>query len=246
MRKLLFITLALFALNAKAQIDTINATNNKLQMQNLKEGTSNYLVYFTDTAYNRKTIGDLWQRTTKRTTFKDKPAIEFTWKWLSKDTITATVLNINDAQTLAPIHHYANYKKRGVVGYDYVDGFMNPIDTIKNNMAFKIGRPALTIPVLNWELDLETYPLLPIKKVGQKFDISFADPNSKNITYHRYEVVGKEYLQLNSETKVKCWLLKAQYTKDRWAIFWLTEKNKEVIKMQDFSKDGFRFKVKQY
>lgn len=247
MRKILFSLLILSsALMAHAQVDTINATNHKLQLQRLQPGTSNYLVYFTDTAFKKRTVGDLWQRTTTFKTLNNQSVVEFNWKWLHSDTLFASITNICDAKTLAPIYHYANYKGRGVVAYDYHEGEMVPTDSVKNNMAVKKGKVALNIPIISWEQDLETYATLPIKKVGQKFDISFFDPNEKAPSYHRYEVVGKADLALNSDVKTKCWLLRIDYTPDSYAIFWLTEQNREVIKMKEYFKGQYRFKVKQY
>lgn len=88
--------------------------------------------------------------------------------------------------------------------------------------------------------------LYRLKKVGQKFDISFFDPNEKTPSYHRYEVVGKEDLLLNRDVKVKCWLLKINYSPDSYATFWLTDKSKEVVKMQEYFKGQYRVKVLQY
>lgn len=246
-RKLpLALLLLVLSIGVNAQVDTINAKNNKLLRQNLKEGTSNYLVYMTDSLLAKRSIGDIWKRTTKFTTFHQQPVIEFKWEWLHADTVLANIINICDGKTLAPIYRYGNYKGRGIFAYDYKDGFMLPTDTVKNNMAIKKGKVQLSIPIISWELDLETYALLPIKKVGQKFDISFFDPNEVKPSYHRYEVVGRENLVLNSEVKVKCWLLKINYTPDSYATFWLTEKNKEVVKMQEYFKGKYRIKVKQY
>lgn len=248
MKKLLFVAISLLFLHfhTKAQVDTINAKNNKLQLQNLKLGTSEYLVYMTDSLFAKRTVGDIWQRTTSLKMFHHKEVIAFNWNWLKSDSLIATIVNICDRKTLAPIYHHANYKGRGVFAYDYREGWMIPSDTIKNNMAVKKGKVALSIPVISWEQDLETYTLLPIKKVGQLFDISFFDPNEAKPTYHRYEVIGKEELVLNTEVKVKCWLLKINYTPDSYATFWLTEKNKEVIKMHEYYKGSYRIKVKQY
>ncbi len=232
-------------LNSNAQIDTINAKNNKLLLQNLKEGTSNYLVYFADSLGNR-TIGDLWKRTTTFKTFKNQPAVEFKWRWVHSDTLYAGITNICDRKTLAPIYRYGNYKGKGILAYDFHDDFMAPSDTVQNNLALKRPKVAMTIPIISWELDLETYALLPIKKVGQKFDISFFDPNEKAPSYHRYEVIGKEDLQLNQDTKASCWLLKANYSATNYALFWLTEKSKEVIKMKEYFDGRYRFKVKQF
>ena len=96
---------------------------------------------------------------------------------------------------------------------------MVPTASVKNNMALKKGKVELTIPVISWEQDLETYATLPISKVGQKFEVSFFDPYEKAAAYHRYEVVGKEDLPLNSDVKAKCWVLKINYTADSGQCF---------------------------
>lgn len=248
MKKLLLFVFLIIGYSSltSAQIDTINAANNKLQLQNLKIGTINYLVYQTDTTLTKRTNGDIWERKTSFKTLNGKQVVQFDWKWTHSDTLYAAITNICDAKTLAPIHRYGNYKGRGIIAYDFVKGFMVPTDTVKNNLAAKKGRVALTIPIISWELDLETYATLPIKKVGQKFDISFFDPNEKTPSYHRYEVVGKEDLVLNRDVKVKCWLLKINYSPDSYATFWLTDKSKEVVKMQEYFKGQYRVKVLQY
>ena len=247
MKNTLFtICLLLLFFNVNAQIDTINAANHQLLTQNLKSGTATYLVYTADSLQTKRTIGGLWRRTTTLKTLNDQAVVEFTWKSVFGDTLSSTITNICDAKTLAPIYHHANYKNRGISAYAYKNGYLIPSDTVKNNLALKKDKIELTIPVLSWEQDLETYPLLPIKSVGQKFDISFYDPTGKTPTYHRYEVIGKEDLALNGETKVKCWLLKAFYSKDNWSVFWLTDKNKEVIKMREYYKGRYHFLLKQY
>jgi hypothetical protein len=173
MRTLLFFILCLFIgqIKSNAQVDTIHAKNNKLALYKLKEETVNYLVYFVDSVTKKRTVGDLWQRRTQFANFKNQPAVVFTWNWMRNDSIYATIINICDRKTLAPIYRHGSYKGRGVMAYDYREGLMVPSDTIPNNLAIKKGNTVLSLPVLSWELDLETYALLPIKKVGQKFDI---------------------------------------------------------------------------
>lgn len=248
MKKLLTTFIAIVAIQsmANAQVDTINSKNNKIQVQKLKDEQVNYLVYMVDSATSKRTVGDLWQRETKLTMLAERPTVTFKWHWLHADTLLATVINICDRATLSPIYHYANYKGRGIFAYDYRDGEMVPTDTIKNNLAVKKGKVVLPIPVISWEQDLETYPLLPIKKVGQKFDISFFDPNEKSPSYHRYEVVGREDLSLNNDTRVKCWLLRINYPSAGYALFWLADKSREVLKMKEYFKGKYRFKVRQY
>lgn len=229
-----------------AQVDTVNAKNNKLMMNNLKPGKSTYLVYITDSLETKRTIGDIWERTITFKKQNQQDVVAFDWKWLHNDSLYATIINICDRKTLAPIYRYGSYKKRGIIAYDFRAGVMVPSDTVKDNVAVKRGAVKLDIPIISWEQDLETYALLPIKKIGQQFDVSFFDPNEKAATYHRYVVTGKEALQLNNDAKINCWLLQINYSNDSYATFWLTEKSKEVIKMKEYHKGNFRIKVKQY
>ncbi|MFD2633704.1 hypothetical protein [Pedobacter mendelii] len=175
MRKLFLITALLFSLNTltMAQVDTINAENHKLILNNLKEGKSSYLVYMTDSLESKRTVGDIWERTISFGEKNKNDVVEFGWKWIHNDSLFASIINICDRKTLAPIYHYASYKRRGIFAYDYKNGFMQPADTVKNNEAIKKAPVKLDIPIISWEQDLETYPLLPIKRVGQQFDISF-------------------------------------------------------------------------
>lgn len=240
------ITIFLFASVCSGQVDTINATNHSLQIFKLKEGTTRYLVYFTDSLFNLKGSSDIWERTTRFISKNNSHFVEFDWKWFHHDSLRAYISNVCDAKTLAPVFHKAVYPGKGIIAYDFRDHYMIPSDTVANNAVIKKQKLSLNIPVISWEQDLETYPLLPIKKVGQKFDIAFFDPNEKAPSYHRYEVIGKENLQLNQDAKVNCWLLKIDYSNTSYAVFWLTEKSKEVIKMKEYFNGNYRFKVKLY
>lgn len=77
-RLLIPILFWLVSFTAAAQVDTVNAINGKLQIQQLKQGLRTYLVYSTDTLLQDRTVGDIWQRDTKLITYKGKSAIEFT------------------------------------------------------------------------------------------------------------------------------------------------------------------------
>ncbi|MFF5379771.1 hypothetical protein [Pedobacter suwonensis] len=59
-------------------------------------------------------------------------------------------------------------------------------------------------------------------------------------------MIGKDELKLNADLTTTCWLLKINYSQDSYAIFWLTAKSKEVIKMKEYYKGSYRIKVKQY
>ncbi len=229
-----------------AQADTINAANGKLQTQRLKEGTKTYLVYFTDSLMNRQGVGSIWVRKTDFIHEHGQDLVRFSWDWIVGDSLAQQVTNLCDRKTLAPLYHYTKSRKRGVTAWKFEREAMVPDDTVADNNAVKRGRVQLPLPVISWEQDLETYPLLPIRKTGQVFDIAFFDPNETEPSYHRYTVAGKEPLLLNNDTKVNCWILRIDYGNDAYALFWLTETSKEVIRMKEYFNGRYRFKVKLY
>ena len=253
--KKIFLTLILVNLSplyAQTDIDTINSINNKLIVSSIKESKKEYLVYLTDKNKNRKNIGDIWKRTTKFSNLNGKENIEFGWEWYIKDGILyKTVTNLCDAKTLAPIYHKAVYnttgdsrydRELGIKAYDFIDNKMMPSDSVKDNIVAGKESVNLDIPTLSWELDLETFELLPIKSVGQKFAISFFDPSENKPDYHLYEVTGKELLKLNLDTVIECWILCIKYDESNYAKFWLTQNSHEVIKMEEYFNGFFRIK----
>ncbi|KAF0139971.1 MAG: hypothetical protein FD122_2872 [Stygiobacter sp.] len=249
-------TFFLAVVNAQSKVDTINSSNNELLTSKLTEFSKEYLVYRADSTKSRKNIGDIWKREAKFSKFNNKEAVEFTWKWFTKDgALYKTVTNICDRKTLAPLHHLAVTNKIGDPRYDrsagtksfgYSKDEMYPDKNVADNSVLGSNPVKLNIPILSWEIDLETLPLLPIKKVGQKFAVSFFDPSEKEAGYHLYEVTGKGKLKLNNDTQINCWLLKINYDEKNYALFWLSEKSGEVIKMEEQYNSVFRFKVLQY
>lgn len=237
-----FLFVQFICFSAFAQVDTINSANHSLNLKNLKESSNKYLVYYTDSNYNIKGA-DIWERSQSFTNFHNKPAVEFRWKWFRRDSLFAQVVNICDRNSLVPLFHKAVYLGKGTIAFDFKDGKMIPSDTVANNAFLKKEPLPLGIPVISWEQDLETYALLPIKRVGQQFDIAFFDPNEKAPSYHRYVVVGHEPLTISNDTQVTCWLLKIDYSPTANAVFWLSEKSGQVLKMKEKFGQNYRFKV---
>lgn len=56
---LAFIFIGIF-LSAQQKTEIINAENGKLLVSDLKEGTKDYIVYFTDSTKQKRSNGDLW------------------------------------------------------------------------------------------------------------------------------------------------------------------------------------------
>lgn len=245
-----------YQIKAQTKIDTINSSNNTLNTSKITESTKEYLVYLADGNKNRKNIGDIWKREIRFKEYEGKKNIEFEWNWYIKNgQLYKTVTNLCDRNSLAPIYHKtvsnqigdSKYDREvGVKAYDFIDNKMLPADSIKTNIISGKAAINLDIPVLSLEIDLETFALLPISKVGQQFAISFFDPSEQKPEYHLYEVVGKDLLQINNDTKIECWLLKTKYDEKNYAQFWLTDKSKEVVKMEEYFNGFYRIKELLY
>lgn len=244
-----------FTLAQKTPIK-INAENGLLKINQLKPGVKEYLVYFTDGTKTQRTNGDIWKRETSFKKHQGKDAIFFKWTAFANGKPYRQTLNICDAKTLSPIHHKTTIQKigderidarAGVFAYDFHKDKMVPSDSIQNNRAVESGPKPITIPIVSWEQDLETFPLLPITKVGEIFDVAFFDPNEKSTQYHQYFVSGKEKLKLNEDTSVECWVLENHEGGDKnYSKFWMSTKSKEVLKMEQYFNGNYRFKVLQF
>ncbi|PSL43454.1 hypothetical protein CLV51_108144 [Chitinophaga niastensis] len=248
MRKFTLIVAALssFASIVFAQTDTINASNHKLVMSRVKTQTASYLVYLMDSATQKPGYTDLWVRSLRTTTRDNKPVVAFKWQWYRHDSIAREVTGVADAATFAPIFESTYFPSRGILAYDFKNGYMMKSDTVAGNKVPDGKITKLDLPIFNWEMDMETFGLLPIKKAGQKFVIAFFDPNGPKPAYYTYEITGEETIALNGEAGVKCWTMRIQYEPEAYAIFWITKQSHEMIKLKEYFKGKYRFKVKLY
>lgn len=248
MRILYTLILLTVTLTAVAQVDTINAKNNRLLTDRLKEGISKYLVYNTDSLTGTVTASDIWERTVTfgSLTGSNQAVTLFEWKWYRNESLFRHVKAVADRKTLAPVSEITLFKGFAFAGYRFDNGFLTPDTTLQGNRVNKNMKVPLNPAVFNWELDMETFSTLPITGVGQKFAIAFMDPNSPTPNYHLYEVAGAENLALNKEVSIKCWLLKINYGNGSYAQFWISQQSHEVLKMREYFNGSYRYKVKLY
>lgn len=248
MRILYTLILLSTALAATAQVDTINAKNNRLLTDRLKEGTAKYLVYQTDSLTGIVTSSDIWERSISFGSLagSNQAVTLFEWKWYRNESLFRHVKAVADRKTLAPISENTLFKGFAFAGYRFDNGFLTPDSTLQGNRVNKAMKVALTPAIFNWELDMETFSTLPVNSVGQKFAIAFMDPNSPTPNYHVYEVTGAENLALNKEVSIKCWLLRINYGNGAYAQFWISQQSHEVLKMREYFNGTYRYKVKLY
>ncbi len=247
MKRLVFLFSSLLAMQGIfSQTITVNAESNILEMAHLKEGTSKYVVYFTDSLHRQKTSGDIWERTTTFAALKDRPVVHFSWNWYHHDVLQSQIINICNQKTLAPVFHKAIYNDTLVVAYDFNQEAMIPSDTVPRNVMLGREGKKLGIPIISWEQDLETFPLLPITKIGQEFKIAFFDPNKEAATYHRYKVIDQRSLKLAKDVEVLCWVLKIEYDASAYGLFWISSESREFLKSQEYFNGHYRYKVKLF
>jgi hypothetical protein len=232
---------------ALAQVDTINTSNLKLSIPALKEGKSTYAVFMEDSLGRRLGSAALWDRTIRFA--KDAQGQRqyiFNWDWYQQDSLLMHVTATGALPSLKPTSHYAYYRKRGKISFLFRNNLVTIPDSSYRTPRDSAFQVTLNPPAFEFPMDLEIFPLLPFKKTGQKFAIAFYEPGSPKSDYYTLTVTGKEELPVGNAGKIVCWLLRIDYGRGAHATFWISDKSREVLKMQEYYKGKYRYKVRLY
>jgi len=238
---LILLILMPFMLNA--QVDTIYQLDSKLIKKHLKPSSNQYLVFIQRKGDPRQTYTYIWSRDVKFANKNGKELIEIDQKWYASDTARVRyVYSVMNANDFSPVYHYTKMGK-SIEAYDFYPDKINGSDSVENN-AKKDFELALKKPMLNWELDLETFPLLDLKP-GRRFAINFYHPGGKTEPkLYEYKVIGEENITVLSGGTVACWKLRIDYDAKSFAIFYISKKGREVLRMDEDFGGGVRYKVK--
>ncbi|GAB4029801.1 DUF3108 domain-containing protein [Spirosoma gilvum] len=233
---------------ASAQIDTINTSNLKLNLAAFRDAKRTYAVFFEDSLGHRLSSADLWDRTIRLTTTPTgQKTYQFDWQWYQKDSVLANVTATGLLPSLAPLTHRATYTKRGKRNFIFTGTTVTIPVADQHTAKDSSFRVVMNPPAFEFPMDLEIFPLLPFKRVGQEFAIAYYEPGSPSANYYRLTVTGKEDLVVGGATKVNCWLLKIDYGQQGvYATFWISDQNREVVKMREYFRGRYRYKVKIY
>lgn len=241
MKKIILALILLPAL-ASAQIDTIYHLDSKLIKKYLKPSSNQYLVFIQRRSDPRQTYTSIWSRDVKFANRNGKELIEISQKWYGSDTtLNRTVYSLMNAD-FSPVYHYTKMN-RTVEAFDFYADKIKGSDSVANNTKkdFSVDLKAST---LNWELDLETFPLLDLK-AGKRFAISFYHPGGKTAPkLYEYKVIDEENLHVIEGGSVPCWKLRIDYDSESYAIFYISKKGREVLRMDENFGGGVRYKVK--
>lgn len=237
--------LLLMAASAFAQADTVRLQDKRLLTNELKPGLNQYLVYF-QMGKSKKTLSFwYWLRDIKVQNRNGEKVFVIDQHWFGSDTNAyRTVYSINRYADFAPVYH-KEVRRGKVFAYNWDDKKITGADTVGDNSqkAFSLN---FTLPNFNWNLDIETFAMLPLAE-GKAFAINFYDAGLDPPAYVVYKVTGSEVIDTYDSHKVDCWKLFTEGTsqgKPYTETYWISKKGHEFLKEEDTFGGGYRYKVK--
>ncbi|MGD1840199.1 MAG: hypothetical protein ACFB0B_04785 [Thermonemataceae bacterium] len=225
------------------QIDTIALAQQDLQINQLKEGTRTYLE-FIERADGSVAHASIWERTVSFGKHKNEDVVIIEQNWKNQDTIRRRYLySISRRKDFSPIYHRTRNGQGTIEAYNFTEGKVIGADSVANNTkkGFEVAHKQ---PLLNWELDMETFQTLPFKK-GTTFVINFYHPGGKTPPqYYEYKVAAEEKIATGMGEAIACWRLDIQYGSEGSASFWFSKATSEMIKMKSEFNGIKRYKIK--
>lgn len=237
----LSLLVATLSLSFAQRTDTLDVNHPALIMKNLKSGMKHYIVYGVD-AKGKTASPWIWRRDVQPAQRNGEAVLILEQQWNGPDTSAYRELySIVSAKDFRPIYHYAK-SSRGTDAFNFSKGNIKGADTVANNTQKNLSVDTKVLPY-NWELDLEVFQTLPYAK-DKQFAINFYHPGGRSAPqYYLYKVIGDEEIDGANDQKIDCWKLKIDYRENSWAIFWISKKSKEVIKMHENYNGYQRYKV---
>jgi len=240
------VLLLLLTSGVRAQGDTVRPGKGGLITRNLKPGVRQYLITFQDPAHDHQLRFWYWVREISMGQRNGNPVVLINQRWYGGDTAAyRTVYSVNEASSFAPIYHQELVRGK-LNAYDWKWNGITGADSVADN-ARKGFNLAFSEPNLNWNLDIETFEMLPLAE-GRAFLINFYDAGLEPPRYIRYVVKQSEKLDLLGGGQVDCWVLETE-GKDPQGVpytqtFWISKKGHEFLREVDhFAGTRSRYKI---
>lgn len=234
---------------AQTKGDTLVIGAKDLQLKNLKTGNSTYVVYNKKTKESPAEKIVLVKIKAESTTYNNKPAFAVTQQWDSDGSVAHTAYTVFDAKDFSTLLHDTYWKRLGYsTKFDFearkvsFEGNVSDNDKQKSEQDFNESFNKYN---LNWHSDLIIFTLLPYKE-NRNFKINFFDPGFGKSQEVLYSVTGSDFLTNSSSEKIECWVLENKFTQNGggYQKFWISKKQKEVLKEEDSFNNTFRYKLK--
>lgn len=231
---------------ASAQkIDTIRLSDKRLNTAALKPGMRQYLVYFQMPKSPKQLRLSLWVRNTAIINHNGEQVFATSQHWYTGDTTGyRTAYSLNRVSDFAPVYHSETVNGKNK-SFNWSAQQVVSADTVAAN-TLKGFTASPAEPYFNWNLDIETFEMLPLA-AGKQFAINFYDAVSNTPEYALYKVAGSEIVGTLNQEKVDCWKLVTENDyKGTHATqtFWISKKGHEFIKEEDSFNGMYRYKVK--
>ena len=243
---LLTVLLLLLGSGLQAQGDTIRPGKVGLITRNLKPGIRQYLVTYQDPAKDRQLRFWYWVRDISTGERGGRPVFVINQSWYGSDTAAyRAVWSINEVADFAPVYH-REFVRGKLSAYDWRRDGISGADSVEEN-ARKGFSLAFAEPNLNWNLDIETFEMLPLGE-GKSFLINFYDAGLDPPQYVRYTVKGSEKVSLEGGEQTDCWVLettgKAPNGTEYSETYWISKKGHEFLKEVDHFNGTIRYKIR--
>ncbi len=215
-----------------------------LTAEDFSPGTRQYLVYRVNTNNGKAEDLSLWNRTTKVTEKDGEQFVEITQNWRSLDENRIRKLrSVNRLADFSPISHHVEDGADGVVSaYTFNSNSIEGDPDVAPNS--RVGFSMASLPqTLNWELDMETFPMLPME-IGKSFNLHFYHPGSRQEPQlYTYTVTAEETLHDQLGRPIETWVLHIRYGDQGTGDFWVSKHTGGVIKTEEKFGNFVRYKV---
>ena len=241
----LIVSFFIISTSANAQTDTIRLKDKRLITSALKPGIKQYLVYFQDPKKQKTLRFWFWLRNIQIENRNGVKVFTITQHWYGNDTSGyRSVYSINNVSDFSPVYHAESVRNK-LSAYNWNSDKITGADTVVEN-AQKNFSLDFTSPNFNWNLDIETFEMLPLAQ-GKTFAINFYDAGLDPPAYVIYKVTGSEMLNTLNNEKIDCWKLftEGDYKGNHYSeTYWISKKSHEFLKEEDSFNGGYRYKIK--
>ncbi|HEY6118776.1 MAG TPA: hypothetical protein VIV66_02395 [Pyrinomonadaceae bacterium] len=222
-----------------------------LELHNLQLGDSTYIVYRKKTPADPALQVTLVKINVESTTMNGRRVVAITQQWESGDEVVHTATTLHDANDFSTVFHETWWKRLGyTMSFDFaakrVD-FKGPIDEAKKSQITNEFNQSFDSYNLCWHSDLTIFPLLPYRE-GRRFAIQFYDPGFGKPEKAIYDVTGSEALTGSNGSKIDCWVMQHKFEVPSGGSgmqrFWISKRKHEVLKEEDKTPSGYRYKLK--
>lgn len=229
--------------NLYAQNDTIFIDSKSLNIQDIKTGKSNYIIF--TKKENNSYIRDLTfvEILVEKSNFSNIPVIKLSQNWYQNDTLTHEAISLLSNIDLKTLYHKSWWKKNNAtteVNFLEKKYELSNVDkSAINKIELAIEDSFKDTNFVNWHCDLHLFSLLPFNK-AKVFKIKVYDPGYSSPRFEVYEHIGSEKME-----GMDCWILNYKLPNNMgYQRFWISKSDKIVIKEEDNFRGNFRYKYK--